>query len=158
MSKRLFTARQLNAFNTTGSWSYSYSGNLVSFVKTPNADTTTLSFEFERDLSTADGNTGITRVSINYVVATASLSSAPTATVNKVTIDPSTRVVSRSAVTQAITFSGTNTVGTAAGTYTADITFDQSAITFGEAFTVEITFVAAATTALSVNGAELNYA
>ena len=154
MPEKFYTAKDLAPINSGGAWNWTLTSNLVSFVKTAAADTTKLLFTVPRDTKSS-GLTDATPsgIRVNFVVATAGLSSAPTATVNKVTYNATTRAISRAAITSTVTIAGTDTVGTSAGTYSADITFAPQQLLDNEALTVEVSFVAAATSALSVGGA-----
>ena len=160
MATRLYSIQQLNPFTSLGTWTLTQASNLIELVKTPANDTSVLTFEIPRDLHGSAVNvSGISAVAVHYVVATASLDAAPTVTVNKVTMNASTKAISRAAVSNTLTFAGTNTVGTAAGTYVANIAFAAAAAALDEssAYTVEVTFNGAATGALKVGAVEVTY-
>ena len=159
MSKRFIPIQALNPSTSAGTWAYTTASNLTALVKTPAANTSVVSFSLPRDLSGAYNPPGITQVSINWTTGVAALSSAPTLTVNKVVIDPSTRAVSRSAVTPALSaISGTDTTGTATGDFTFNASFHPTTLDDTSAYTFEISFVAAATSTLKVSGVEITYA
>lgn len=166
MATRFYTVQQIPILNSAGSWNQVVASNKVTLNKTAAADTSVLYFEVPRDLHGSGLNSsGISNIKVAYSVATASLSSAPTVVVDEVSCDPTSGVTTRTAVTSTISFTGTNTVGTAAGTYQAviplDLGYNSSAtgafLSESDALVVELTFVAAATTVLKVLGVTVTY-
>ena len=152
MAKRFFGVGELNPSNTTGTWAQVTASNVTTFNHTAGDDTSILDFV----VPTASGYLGFDRqpikaIKVQYTVATAALDAAATAVLNKITVNDTTGVVTRAAVTQTLTFEGTDTTGTAAGTFFAVIT-PATPLTpdEGEYYTVELTFNAAATTVLKV--------
>lgn len=160
MAKQFIGVGELNPANTTGTWTRVTASNVTTYNKTVADDTTTVDFE----VPALPGMFALDRqpvkaIEVQYSVATAALDAAPTAVLNKITIDPATGVITRAAVTQTLTFKGTNTVGTAAGTYFAVITPSAPiSPNAGETYTVEVTFNAGLTTVLKVGGINLETA
>ena len=161
MSKRLYAVDELNLKNTSGTYSFTRTSNILDFVKTPADDTTVVSFSIPIPFR-ASGAPAIqvNSVGVNFTVGVASLDAAPTIVVNQLTIDGTTRVIARAAVTQStLTYSGTGTGGLAAGTYTANITFAAGylALDAAKAYVVEVTTNAAATSTFKISGVEVDY-
>ena len=160
MAKQFFSVGKLGLGNTTGTWTRVTASNVTTLNKTAADDTTTVDVAIPLQPGMfALEKQPIKAIELQYTVATAALDAAPTAVLNKITIDPDTGVITRAAVTQTLTFKGTNTVGTAAGTYFAVIT-PASPISpnAGEEYTLEVTFNAAATTVLKVSGLQIDSA
>jgi len=100
----------------------------------------------------------IASVSVAYSVATAGLTGAPTATLNKQTINATTGAVTTATIAGTLTFVGTNAVGTAIGDYIATFTVTAPAATADtDALFLALTMNEAATSVLSINGASVDY-
>ena len=61
-------------------------------------------------------------------------------------------------MTDTTTFAGTDTTGTAAGTFSCNVAVDPQTLAPNEALNFEFTFNAAATTTLKLYGAEVTFA
>lgn len=158
--KKFYAVNELQPLNTAGAWTMTHAANLTSLNKTANADTSTLVFPIPRNIR--PGGTGepqIVSIAAQWDNATAALSSAPTVTVNKVSINDTTKAVTRAALANTLTIAGTDAVGTATGDFTAKAALNQPyTLLDNEALTFEITFAAAATSVVKVYGLQVEFA
>lgn len=156
---RLYSAKDINPHAQSGTWTMVTASNITSFDKTAADDTTVLSIPVPKMPRTYTlDDPAISIIAVTYSVATAALDAAPTAVLNKLSKHATTKVWSRSAVTQAITFAGTDTTGTAAGTFDAIVTITTpTRLADNEALELELTFNAGATTVLKVWGAAVTH-
>ena len=151
---KYFSIQELAPNPSLGTWTESVASNIVQLAKVAQSQSPVLTFSIPRDkLGTAWGDPKIVSMSVQYAVATAALSSAPSLVFNALSMAEDTRVVSRTAKADTTTFSGTDTVGTAVGTYAVKGALDQPLeLLDTESLTAEFTFPCAATTVLTLRG------
>lgn len=151
---RLYSITDIRPQTTVGTFTYTTASNITSLDKTAADDTSVVVFPIKKMPRTLDqDDPAISVIEVTYSVATAALDAAPTAVLNKLTKNTTTKVWSRSAVTQTLTFAGTNTAGTAAGTYDAIVTITTpTRLEDNESLELELTFNAGATTVLKLFG------
>jgi hypothetical protein len=143
-----------------GSWTFSTSGNVPSFNKQAAADTTTTLHPISRRYFPLgpSGALALAKASVLFTVGTAGLSSAPTAVLDQVTINATTRAVTRAAAVQTLAFVGTDTVGTSTGNYSAEVSITTPILLPPtDYYVLELTWVAAATSVLKIFGLELAF-
>lgn len=146
---------------SAGTWTLTKTGNIHSWDKSAADETPVVSIAVPKFNQGAQFGGRIKSVGIVYSVATAALDAAPSIVLNKLTLNQTTKAVSRAAITDTDTVAGSDTTGTAAGNYTlsavvadADLVADDENVTY----TVEGTFNAAGTTVLKIFGLEVQYA
>lgn len=144
---------------TTGAWTTDLTSNIYSLKKAAAATTSVVNLPVPKAPKSEWQEDGVpTVIEVNYLVSTAALSSAPTAILNKISRDTSTGAVTRTAVTQTLTFTGANTVGTATGAYDAVVTITTpTAIADNETLVLSLTMNEAATSVLNINGMTVTY-
>lgn len=160
--KRSFNAAELglHAGNaTTGAWTTDLTANIYSLKKAAAATTSVVNIPVPKAPKSEWQEDGVPSViEVNYLVATAALSSAPTAILNKLSRNTSTGAFTRTAVAQALTFTGANTVGTAVGAYDAVVTITTpTALADNESLVLSLTMNEAATSVLNINGMTVTF-
>lgn len=157
--KQRFLASLLNPIATTGAWAYQLAANIFSFHKVAAATVSVVNIAIpydERGGLQQDGN--LTAFSVDYAVATANCTSAPTLVLRKLTKNAATGVTTSAVLASTLTFTGTNTVGSAIGTYNAVATVTTpAALGDDESLVAEMTMNEAATTVLDIFGATATY-
>lgn len=140
---------------TVGTWALDTTSSLPNLKHTA-ADNTSVLFiplNLPPEISIAPQNYQIAKVDFQYVIGTAALDAAPTAALARISTVETTGVRTRTAeTTPTMSFVGTNTVGTAAGTYigTATPAASLAHLENNEQFWLELTLNAAATTDLAI--------
>ena len=135
MYKRIILPSELNPGVSTGAWVQTLASNIMSLNHTAAAETSILFFALSPVLFKSDLWEQVTILSVRaiYSVATAALTSGPTAAVDKYTFDANLRTATRAAPTTTnVGYTGTLTSGFAngfaVGTYSADVTFNTFAL------------------------------
>ena len=158
--KQRFKLALLNPIATTGVWAYQLAANILSFHKVAAATVSVISVCVpydERGGLQADGM--LSAISYDYTVATANQTGAPTPVLRKLTKNAATGVTTSAVVTTTTAFTGTNTVGSAIGTYNCILTVaTPAALGDEESLILEITQNEAATTVLDIFGVTATYA
>lgn len=159
---RTFNVAQLglHAGNaTTGTWTTDLTGNKYTLKKAAAATTSVVNLPVPTAPNGAwqeDGQVSV--IEVSYTVATAALSSAPTAILNKLTFDSTNGDLERAAVTQTLTFAGLDAVGTAAGDHIARVTITTpTTLTEDESYVLSLTMNEAATSVLNINSVKVTY-
>lgn len=157
MAKKFFGVLPINFQTTVATWTKTEAANILTLDKTAADNTSVVTIEIPKEA----GFLGIDKqpiksITVMYSVATAALDAAPTAVLNKVSCDATAGTLTRAAVTQTIAFSGTNTVGTAAGTYRAKVSITTPEVPGDtDSYTLAMTFDAGLTTVLKILGVEV---
>jgi len=146
----------------TGTWTKTVGSNIIYWRKTATDETSTLYTTVPHSTSGLYGEDAkVSVVTIPYVIGTADLDAAPTATMNKISIPAATGVVARAAVTQVLSFGGDDAVGVAfasGGQHTAIITVTTPLLlTDEETLNVELAVNAAAGTTIDFYGMQVTY-
>lgn len=147
----------------TGTWTLALASNVWSFNHTDGDDTSVVAIAIPKANIGPMTQNAPSIIKVPYTLVTADLDAAPTAVLNKLVWSSSTGVVTRSAVTQTLTFAGVDTTGTAAGSGAAGTHIAVVTVTtpehLGETETyfLELTFNAGASTALKIQGLEVTY-
>lgn len=147
---------------TTGAWASQLSSNIYSLHKAAAATNSVMNIPVPKSHATGRSDAmAVTEVRVFYKVATADLSSAPTAILNKLTAPNTTGIVARTAVTQALTFGGIDAVGltATAGDHEAIVT-PAAPVTQNDNDTLvlSLTMNEAATSVLDIFGMQVTYA
>lgn len=153
-STRLYTATEMNLRGYTGTFTMTNSSNQSYWLKTDADNTSIVAIPIPKIPRTLNlDDPAVSVIAVTYSVATASLDAAPTAVLSKHSKHATTKVWTDGSVANALTFAGTNTAGTAAGTYDAIVTVTTPVrMTDLECLELELTFNAAATTVLTIFG------
>jgi len=142
----------------TGVWTPQNSGNIYTMHKAAAATTTVAIIPVPKAQQggfEADAKPSV--IEVNYLVTTAALTSAPTAVLNKLTKNTD-GTYTRTAVTQVLTFSGLDTVGTATGAHNAVVTITTPAeLADNETLQLALTMNEAATSVLDINALTVTY-
>lgn len=158
--KQRFGISFLNPIATTGAWAYQLAANIFSWHKNAAATNSVINIQVpydERGGLQSDGM--LSAVSYDYAVATANQTAAPTLVLRKLTKNATTGVTASAVVPSTTTFTGTNTVGSAIGTYNGVATVTTpTALGDDEYIVLEITQNEAATSVLDIYGATATYA
>lgn len=149
----------------TGAWAFVLASNVLTFDHTDADDTSTVAISIPRGEFGDKVQDALKKITVTYTVVTAALEAAPTAVLNRNSWVESTGVYTRAAVTQALTFGGADSVGTAAGagaagTHTAIVTIADADVlnrTSLRNYMLEVTFNAATTTVLKITGVSIEY-
>jgi len=159
---RFFGVRDLglqpNDF-TGGTWTVAASSNIWRANKAAAATTSVIHLPVPRSPRgfTAEDYAPAS-IACFYSVATAALSSAPTAVLNLITAPTATGTVARSAVTQTIAFSGLDSVGTATGDHIATVSITTPAVLLDtDHLYLALTMNEAATSVLNFFGIRVTY-
>jgi len=155
MAIKFYNPLELRPDATVGTWTLSVASSIPQLLHTDADNTSVLTYHIPREVGASSplGNPKLVAVSLQYAVATAALDAAPTAVFNTLTMATDTRIVSRAAAADTTTFSGTNTVGTAAGTYACRAALDQPLeLADNQSLTVDFTINAAATSVVTIRG------
>ena len=156
-----YLAQSLNPQATTGVWAYQLAASIISFHKAAAATVSVVSFAIPHmDKGGLYQEGAVTKISLQYKVATAVLTTAATAILHKLTTNPTTGVTTEAAEPQTLTFSGTDATGgtSAVGTFNAIVTVTTpNVLDDNTKYVLEITFNEAATTVLDVYGANITY-
>ena len=160
--KRFFNVAELglHAGNaTTGAWTTDLTANEYTLKKAAAATTSVVNIPVPKAPRGEWQEDGVVKViKVPYIVTTAALSSAPTAILNKLTFDTTNGDLERAAVTQTLAFSGLDTVGTAAGDHSADVTITTpTALADNETYVLSLTMNEAATSVLNICGMQVEY-
>jgi hypothetical protein len=157
--RQQFAIQALTPFASVGVWAYTVISNIIGFHKAAAATVSVLHIPVPYDEKgglAADGF--LSEFSVDYQVSTANLTAAPTAVLRKHTKDPATGITTQASVPGTLTFTGTNTVGTAIGTYNAKFAVtDPAALGDFECLIFELTMNEAATSVLDIRGATATY-
>ena len=157
--RQQFAIQALNPIATVGAWVYTVVSNVLGFHKNAAATVSVVHIPVpydERGGLQQDGM--LSEISVDYQVSTNALTSAPTAALRKHTKDPATGITTSASVPGALTFTGTNTVGTAIGTYNAKFAVtDPAALGDYESLTLELTMNENAASVLDIRGATCTY-
>lgn len=151
---RLYSIKEIDP-TASNTWTYVTASNITSFNHSDADNTSVVTIpipKLPRTLNQDDP--AISVISTTFSIATAALDAAATAVLNKLTKDTSTKIWSRGAVTQTLTFAGTDTTATAAsGTWDAIVTITTpTRLADNETLELELTFNAGATTVLKLFG------
>lgn len=152
---RLYSIKEVDPFPTVGTWAFVNSSNQTSFDHTDADETAVVVIPIPKMPRTFNqDDPAISVISVTFSIATAALDAAPTAVLSKYSKHATTKVWSDSAVTQVLTFAGTDTAGTAAsGTWDAIVTITTpTRLADNESLELELTFNCAATTVLKLWG------
>lgn len=160
-AKRSFNVAEIPlspANATTGVWAYQLAANKLTLHKAAAATTSVVNIPVKKDAQPGAEDNKIAAISVSYTVATANLTSAPTAALRVLTTDATSGALTASTIAGALTFSGTNTVGTAIGTYFATFTPTTPAqIADTDSVVLELTMNEAATSVLDINSMKVDY-
>lgn len=146
-----------------GTWADDLASNVLSFKHSDANDTSVVAIPIPKANIGPWTQNAPSIIKVPYTVVTADLDAAPTAVLDKQVWSSSTGIVTRSAVTQVLTFAGVDTVGVAAGAGAAGTHIAVVTITTpehlgeGEAYFLELTLNAGATTVLNIQGLEVTY-
>jgi hypothetical protein len=147
---------------TTGVWASQLASNIYSFHKAAAATTSVINLPVPRSFGQLKSDDlGPSIIKVYYKVATADLTSAPTAVLNKLQGPATTGIVARAAVTQALTFGGIDTVGqtSTAGDHIAIVTLAAPLVLQdNESLVLALTMGEAATSVLDIFGMQVTYA
>lgn len=160
-AKRTFSVAEIPltpSSATTGVWASQLASNKLTFHKAAAATTSVVNIPIKKDAAPGSEDNRIASISVSYTVATAALSSAPTAALRVLTTDATSGALTATTIAGALTFSGTNTVGTAAGTYFATFTpTTPTQIADTSSVILELTMNEAATSVLDINSVKVDY-
>ena len=145
-----------------GTWANVIASNLMSFNHTAAAESAVSVHFIPKRLFTPNytGAQALQKIAVIYSVGTADLSGAPTAVLDQVTQNATTRVTSRVAAVQTLAFTGANTGGiTAAGAnYAAEVSITTPILLPAtDTYVLEMTWPCAATSVLKIFGFELYF-
>lgn len=160
---KFYSVGEAQMHGTVGTWALDLASNVFSYKHTDGNDTSVVAITIPKGEFGQNVQNAPSIIKVPYTLTTADLDAAPTAVLNKLTWSSSTGVVTRSAVTQTLTFAGVDTTGTAAGAGAAGTHIAVVTITTpenlgeDEAYVLELTLNAAATTVLNIQGLSVSY-
>lgn len=151
---RLYSIKDIDPHAQSGTWTYTTAANILSYDKTAADTTNIMTFAVPKLPRTEKlDDPPVSVIAVTYSVATTALDAAVTAVLNLLSKHATTKVWSRSAVTQVLTFAGTDTTGTAAGTFDAITTITTPVrLADNESYELELTFNGAAGTVVKLFG------
>lgn len=159
---KFIPASELGAVHfSSGTWTLTKTSNIVSYDKTAGDTTDTITCDIPLFGEGAYWGGRVKSVGMLYEVVTAALDAAPTIVLDKLTLDATTKAVSRAAVTQTKTVAGTDTTGTAVGKFALIATVaDADLVATDENVRLQVqgTFNGAATGVVKFYGLEVQYA
>ena len=161
---KFYNVGEFDINGTVGTWVHDLSSNVRTYRKAAGDDTSVVSIQIPKYNGGAFWQNCPSVLKVTYTVVTTDLDAAPSAVLDKNAWSSSTGAVTRSAVTQAITFGGVDTTGTAAGagsagTHIAVVTVTTPAqLADTESYFLELTFNAAVDTDLRMQALEVTYA
>lgn len=160
MPNKFYSVLEVEPHASAGTWTTTIASNIPQRAKVAADETPTLTFAIPANLvESGAGKPTIKSVSCQYTVATAALDAAPSIVFNLMTMADTSRAITRAAAADTTTVSGTDTTGTAAGTFAAKGSFDQPLVLNGNQYlTAAFAFDCAATTVLTVRGISIETA
>ena len=156
---RLYTATQMDMKGYTGTFTLTNASNQTYWEKTAADNTSIVAIPIPKIPRTLNqDDPAISIIAVTYSVATTALDAAATAVLSKHTKSTTTKVWTAAAVTQTLTFAGTDTTGTAAGTFDAIVTITTpTRLADNECLELELTFNAAVGTVLKLFGMAITH-
>lgn len=154
-TKRRYHAASLNPIATTGVWAYTLVANILAFRKAAAATTSVVSVAIPALTKGGTyGDNNWKSASLEYEVAVAVLTSAPTAVCHKLSFNRTTGATTRTAVAGALAFTGFDTTGLGVGAHSATFTpTTEQASDDDDTFVLEFTMNEGATSTLAIHGA-----
>jgi hypothetical protein len=149
---------------TTGTWTSQLASNVYTLHKAAAATTSVTNFAIPpsaRGFTQEDYQ--VSKIEMYYQVTTADLTTAPSAILNNISTSTTTGAITRTAITQAITFSGIDTVGKvsgagAAGSHIAIVTITTPAVLLDtDTLVLSFTMGEAATSVLDISSFRITY-